>query len=580
MPAKPSGEIKKAKVKVTQKNGDIYIFERESVYIPEKKYNRIIRSKLLAKIPKGTEMEVKTRPKAPSRKNVETKSDIIDASRQRVGMMTILEQIGKESGIDDALYNSTDIGVAQKIISLARYWIGTNGATLPGIATWQYNHPLPYEDGFSEEIYHDLFLTVGRDEKLQQSFFQQRCQMLSPNEGIAYDSTTISTYSVNQEEARKGFNKEGDGLNTIKLLTIYSIKHRQPIVFTKQPGNLSDVTSIVNAIKQLEVLGVNRPEIITDNGYYSDANISALFQSRYHFITLADKNAKWIRKIIDEVRDQMGDYSTAGKGNLGVYGTTVNVTRTYTKERQRGSQKRGIKAGETEEFERNVHVHVYFDDFKRTNERVNFISDLQKTEEKLMSGVDFSDLSSEEQKLASEYFTLKKKGKKITIIPNSEAIKTAKPYQGFFVLLSSQEKDTWKCLEKYRRRNTIEWFFEAEKGRVDGRRPRVWSSDSFRGRLFVQFIALSYYEYLNEKTRKIQESLGCKTGDAKHDTTSNLEEERKLKAWMENTPLYLQLQWFDTIETISISSKLKNKRWNTETTKRDRLYLEKLGISF
>ncbi len=44
------------------------------------------------------------------------------------------------------------------------------------------------------------------------------------------------------------------------------------------------------------------------------------------------------------------------------------------------------------------------------------------------------------------------------------------------------------------------------------------------------------------------------------------------------TPAYLQLQWFDTVEEVKISSELRSKRWNTEVTERDRLYLAKLGM--
>ena len=50
-------------------------------------------------------------------------------------------------------------------------------------------------------------------------------------------------------------------------------------------------------------------------------------------------------------------------------------------------------------------------------------------------------------------------------------------------------------------------------------------------------------------------------------------------SWMENTPVYLQLQWFDTVEEVKVSSELRNNRWNTEITARDALYLEKLGMS-
>ena len=248
MPAKPSGQIKTSTVKKLQKNGDIYILERRTIYDPEKKYNKVLSTKLISKIPKGSEIPVPTRPKKTKCRDSEPKTGIMSAKRTHVGMMDIINHIGSVSGIDDAIYAATDTGTAQKIISLARYLLATNGQSLPGIQTWQYNHQLPYEDGITEDIYHNLFARIGNDESLQQSFFKSRCSLLKAGDALAYDSSTISTYSENQNEARYGFNKAHDGLKTIKLLTLYSIESRQPVAFTKQPGNLPDVTSVTNAI--------------------------------------------------------------------------------------------------------------------------------------------------------------------------------------------------------------------------------------------------------------------------------------------------------------------------------------------
>ena len=63
MPAKPSGEIKTSIIHVPQKNGDIYVVERQTIYDPVKKYNKVLGSKLISKIPKGEEIAVPTRPK-------------------------------------------------------------------------------------------------------------------------------------------------------------------------------------------------------------------------------------------------------------------------------------------------------------------------------------------------------------------------------------------------------------------------------------------------------------------------------------------------------------------------------------
>jgi len=229
MPAKPSGEVKTRTIKNMRKNGDIYILERQTLYDPVKKQTKIISSKLVSKIPKGMEAPVKTRYKTSHNVKVRNPSGQIIASRTRVGMMDILEHIGAESGIDDGIYVGTDIGTAQKIISIARYLLASNGQTLPGIIAWQFSHQLPYESGITEDIYHDLFARVGQDETLQQSYFANRCATIKDKAILAYDSTTVSTYSENQIEARYGYNKDDDGLKTIKYLALYSIETRQPV---------------------------------------------------------------------------------------------------------------------------------------------------------------------------------------------------------------------------------------------------------------------------------------------------------------------------------------------------------------
>ena len=63
-----------------------------------------------------------------------------------------------------------------------------------------------------------------------------------------------------------------------KVVTIYSVKDKQPIAFTTQPGNISDVVSVTNAIKELQFLDVNDFTFIMDNGFYSEKNIVILYK--------------------------------------------------------------------------------------------------------------------------------------------------------------------------------------------------------------------------------------------------------------------------------------------------------------
>ena len=579
MPAKPSGEVKTRVVRNTQKNGDIYVLERQTIYDTDKKCNRVLSTKLLSKIPKGSDTPVATRPKrAKSGKGPEN-PEIMTASREHIGMMGIVDHIGTVSGIDSGIYSNTDTGTAQNVISIARYLLATNGQSLPGILTWQFNHPLPYEDGISEDIYHDLFVKVGRDESLQQSFFASRCAGIKERAVLAYDSTTISTYSENQIEARYGYNKAGDGLKTIKLLTLYSIETRQPVAFTKQPGNLPDVITIENALKQLSVLDMGNAEIITDNGYYSERNLADLLLAHFDFVTLVKTSIKWVKAEIDGHRGEFGSVSSACPFDAGTHGITVMLMREFEKVRKYADRESGLQKGDKEIFRRRVYLHIYFNSVRRAEDDTSFDNDLIELRRTIEEGTNADDLSKSALDNVKKYLHIRRWGSKTHATFNESACSETKKYHGYFALVSNCEKDPFECLRKYRKRETIESYFESMKRRADGTRARVWDTDTLRGRMFVQFVALCYYEYLGNEIRNVKQPLGIKNGDPKHDTEAVLKLERKLKSWLDNTPIYLVLQWFDTVEGVKVSSKLLSKRWTTEITTRDKLFLDKMGVA-
>lgn len=127
-------------------------------------------------------------------------------------------------------------------------------------------------------------------------------------------------------------------------------------------------------------------------------------------------------------------------------------------------------------------------------------------------------------------------------------------------------------------RETVEFFFESGKQKTDGTRTRVWSSECLMGRMFTQFIALCYYEYLSEQLRQMKESLSVEINGPEAGTADEKKTKKKLLTWLKNTPVYLTLQWFDVVEEVKVSSQLIAKRWPTEITERDKLFLDRLGV--
>ncbi len=179
-------------------NGDIYVYERITAYNKETQKTYTVSQLLKGKIKAGTEEMVPTRPK-----NRKGNGGVVAAVRQHTGLTDILEWVGKVSGIDDNVRSSFSEGDAAKILSIARYWIGTSGNTLPRLESWQVMHPLPYREVITEDVYSKLFKDIGRNEDGVQRYFSSRATLLGKFPVLAFDSTTISTYSENQSEARR-----------------------------------------------------------------------------------------------------------------------------------------------------------------------------------------------------------------------------------------------------------------------------------------------------------------------------------------------------------------------------------------
>jgi len=584
MARKPTGKITKNRAQVLQKNGDIYIYEREYQYDPQIRKTKRISNKLVAKIPKGTNKEIPTRPKRSHSKkasdeNCASSSEIL-TFRQHTGLTDILEHIGDVSGIDRALFASTDYGTALKVISIARFLVASSGDSLPHIQTWQLTHPIPYEEGITEEIYYRLCKEIGMDETLRQRLFQERCRQLGSHPLIAFDSTTQSTYSENQIDARYGFNKDKDGLKTIKYLTLYSVDNRQPIAFAKQPGNLPDIISLSNTLKQLDSFGICNPELVTDNGYYSEENLASMCLGNFHFITLVKTSICWVRKELDAHRDRIVSIENWRKELSGIYCYTVMLKHTFEKTRKYASRKKGLEKGAVETFDRRLYLHFYYNPIKKEKDDDGFYMRMEELKRMIEEGTAMDELTAGAQKKARKYLHIRRtKNGQIQSVTYKEAeCLEACKYHGYFALVTNHEKDRFEALKKYRKREKVEEYFQMAKEDADASKLRVWYADHLMGRMIIQFVALAYEDYLRFKIGEMKTELGKETGDPRHDTKENLTAEVQLKKWLGDISFSNILRWFDAYETTKVSTKISNYRWSTETTKRDRLFMEKLGM--
>ena len=369
----PSGKILTFRYKKEQKNGDIYVFERQTRYDPDKKYNVVVHERLLYKILKGGTEPVPTRPrKTPAAKRLNAAGeagapcaaipdlDGVSASCRRTGALAILDIVGEYSGVDKAVKLSMDKGDALKCISLARYLVATDGQSLPAIVEWQMRHELPYKSGITEDIYHDLFTYLGDNETAHQKLFIALNNCNEQQDGVFYDSTTISTYSEKNYDVRYGHSKDREDLPIYKILTLYSLKRNRPIAFYLQLGNIPDNICIANALKKIDVIALQKFLLVTDAGFITQENLSIYVRYNVDYLARISNRISWIKAVIDDVISDLHNANTTIKTHydcLDIHGITKTIWHDFewTRKYNRGDKHKGEK----EIIKRRVHVHVF-----------------------------------------------------------------------------------------------------------------------------------------------------------------------------------------------------------------------------
>jgi transposase len=74
-----------------------------------------------------------------------------------------------------------------------------------------------------------------------------------------------------------GKDKEHDQLPQLNLVLVFGEKSNLPFYYRKLPGNITDVQTVKNLIREMQLLGYDKVKLVMDRGFCSPDNINGLF---------------------------------------------------------------------------------------------------------------------------------------------------------------------------------------------------------------------------------------------------------------------------------------------------------------
>lgn len=464
-------------------NGTEYVYEYDSVWNTKKRYGthrrtyigKIVNGKFLSNKKYQLQIELQ------NALNKELKSASTKVSSRRFyGATYLFDSIGEKIGINSDLKECFPENWRQ-ILSIAYYLILEDHNPLCRFPKWASSHVHPYGNDIPSQRSSELFANI--DENAKQMFFKLQSKRKLEKEFLAYDITSISSYSKTLKQVKYGKNKEHEPLPQINLALLFGEKSRLPVYYRKLAGNITDVKTMSNLLADIEFIKGEKISLVMDRGFYSEENINSLYRKHCNFLIAAKLSVKFFRDKLDSVRKVLvtrQHYSSKYK----IYFTTVLVKWPYRTKTKNGNL--------TESNSKVMYLHIYYNNQRAVDDKNDFNNMLDMLEDEILT----DNKKPEHEKLYNKYYEINKNG--INFIPKQEAIETIEKNYGYFALISNSVEDPLDALGIYRSKDVIEKAFGNLKERLNMRRTSVSSTDNLEGKLFVQFVALIYLSYIDQ----------------------------------------------------------------------------------
>jgi len=474
-----------------KRSGITYVYDSVSYWDREKQQPRSKR-KLIGKLDLVTGEIVPTDGRGKHRSQQHNDNNpakrgpvpVTHTERLFYGATYLFDQIGSVTGVTadlKACFPST----YKQILSIAYYLILEDQNPLFRFKKWAKLHRHPYGEDIPSQRSSELFQSITEEAKMQ--FFRLQGKRRVEKEYWAYDSTSISSYSETMKQVKYGKNKDGEHLPQVNLALLFGEKSGLPFYYRKLAGNIPDVKTIRELIRELDVLGYEKIKLVMDRGYYSADNINALYREHLKFLCGTSSSLKFAREYIREIAAKKDSYEYYNS-ELELYVFSKTTTWDYEQERP--------YKGDTIKAERRMYLHLYFNPDKFSDDGKAFNRRLDSLKEELLSGKRVP----EHEKEYRKYFEVKETPKRgISLSYRQDAIDKARERYGFFVLISNEVKDPVTALRLYRMRDVIEKAFWNVKERLNLRRTLTSSESSLEGKLFVEFVALIYLSYIKKQ---------------------------------------------------------------------------------
>jgi transposase len=325
----------------------------------------------------------------------------------------------------------------------------------------------------------ELVQDLGHRDRDRMEFFTEWARHRAEHEYLAFDITSISSYSKIIEYLEYGYNRDGENLPQINLGMLFGETSLLPIFYSIHQGSIRDMKTLSNLISYTEHLNIQKVRFVMDKGFYSESNIREMTKKGVKFAISVPFTTLFAKSLVDAVRKTI----TAPANSFSINGDIIYATKSKIK--HHGS---------------HVHAFVYYNEHAYIDAKESLLKRIMSLELQLSQK---KSLPSGFTDPCLKFLTIRHAKKRLVIRRNEETIAHYLRYKGYVVIISNNLRDAYQTLNIYRSKDVVERAFDNIKNELDLKRLRVHSELAMTGRIFLCFLSLILHSWID---RRMQET--------------------------------------------------------------------------
>ena len=483
------------KITRRKKKDVVYIeYEYDRIYDPVRQYTfpkRVTIGKLSETDPELMQPNQNFLKFFPDAELPETKNRTSRSSCLRVGAYFVLRKIIEEYNLVEFLggyFEQCDLGL---FLDLAVYSIIAENNAAQYYPDYIYNHPL-FTNGmkqYSDSTVSDFLNSVADDQSI--GFLNSWNETRNHREKIyiSYDSTNKNCQAGDIEMVEFGHPKVDVGQPVFNYAVAYDTHNQEPLFYEKYPGSLNDISQLQFMLDKAFGYGYKKIGFILDRGYFSCENIQYMDKCGYSFVIMVKGMASLVNEL---VLQHKGTFESKRVNNIyeyGVYGKTV---------------KHRLYAGDKKER----YFHLYHSISKESAERAGIENRLNQMTLYLKK---YQNKVKEFGPGFEKYFNLHYDEKtQAFVLPEERCsvVERELDLAGYFCIITSEKMSAKEAIELYKSHDTSEKLFRGDKSYLGNKSIWVYSEESARAKIFVEFVAMilrcRMYTKLKEEMKNLE----------------------------------------------------------------------------